>query len=89
MKLLVLQSEYLDLRGIPEAIGNDDPEKTILIMFKKLEVIVGSNNIKIVTDCQTAVQIRKKRKTKKKNKGNRALFSIRKPIFINYWLSSY
>ena len=78
------------MRGIPQATGNDDPEKTILIMFKKLEVIVGPNNIKIVTDCQTAVQIRKKKRKQKKNyEGNRALFTIRKPIFINYWLSSY
>ena len=52
------------MRGIPEAIGNADPEKTILIMFKKLEVIVGPNNIKIVTDCQTVVQIRKKKMKK-------------------------
>ena len=52
------------MRGIPEAISNDDPEKTILIMFKKLEVIVGPNNIKIVTDCQTVVQIRKKKMKK-------------------------
>ena len=70
------------MRGIPEAIGNADPEKTILIMFKKLEVIVGPNNIKIVTDCQTAVQIRKKKENKRKTMKVIELFSLSVSQFL-------
>ena len=70
------------MRGIPDAISNDDPEKTILIMFKKLEVIVGPNNIKIVTDCQTAVQIRKKKENKRKTMKVIELFSLSVSQFL-------
>ena len=70
------------MRGIPEAIGNADPEKTILIMFKKLEVIVGLNNIKIVTECQTAVQIRKKKEKKIKKIKVIKLFSLSVSQFL-------
>lgn len=70
------------MRGIPQATGNDDPEKTILIMFKRLEVIVGPNNIKIVTDCQTAVQIRKKKENKRKTMKVIELFSLSVSQFL-------
>ena len=70
------------MRGIPEAIGNADPEKTILIMFKKLEVIVGLNNIKIFTECQTAVQIRKKKGKKIKKIKVIELFSLSVSQFL-------